>query len=259
MDMQDNEFDKLFGSKLSDLEVEPSARVWNGIDNELMANRRRKVWMPILSIAAAIIVLVTVGILFIPQKTKVNDSAKFVKAGPADNRGLTATRLNIDNIKPNPANRAGKAGTVTNTTGITHNTVPLGIIYADVAAAQSQSDQSFKNNDQPEIAAARQKLAIVNPVEANQLNINEPVVEAIFIDDKPLPATATDDVPAINKQDGGTPDAKPKIRRLGDVLNFVVSKVDKRPDKIIEFNNNEDEGAKITGVNLGFVKIKKDQ
>ena len=31
MDMQDNEFDELFRSKLDEFEMEPSAKVWPGI------------------------------------------------------------------------------------------------------------------------------------------------------------------------------------------------------------------------------------
>src|ERR1700733_1140743 len=71
MKMQDNEFDELFRSRLNDFEVGPSHDVWKTISLELNAGSRRKTLMPILSIAATILVLIAAGILFIPQKTNL--------------------------------------------------------------------------------------------------------------------------------------------------------------------------------------------
>jgi hypothetical protein len=70
MDMQDKEFDKLFSSKLEGLEIEPSAKVWKGINGELSGNKRKSL-IPFLSIAASIIVLIAAGVLFIPKKDSV--------------------------------------------------------------------------------------------------------------------------------------------------------------------------------------------
>src|ERR1700743_2412059 len=71
MNMQDNEFDDLFRSRLDKLEVEPSAEVWQNIDAELDGKRRKRSIFPMLSIAASIIVLITAGILFIPKKENI--------------------------------------------------------------------------------------------------------------------------------------------------------------------------------------------
>ena len=67
MNMQDKEFDDLFRSKLDNFELEPSAQVWQNIDNELSGRKRRSIF-PILSIAASVLILLTAGILFIPKK-----------------------------------------------------------------------------------------------------------------------------------------------------------------------------------------------
>ncbi|MHB1179944.1 MAG: hypothetical protein ACYCZO_16650, partial [Daejeonella sp.] len=46
-----------------------------------------------------------------------------------------------------------------------------------------------------------------------------------------------------------------KIRSIGSLVNFVISKVDHREDKIIEFKDGE-EGSEVSGINLGLVKLK---
>ena len=55
------------------------------------------------------------------------------------------------------------------------------------------------------------------------------------------------------------PVKKHKIRSLGDVFNVMISAVDKRKDKIIEFSNTDEDDATITGVNLGIIKVKKEK
>jgi hypothetical protein len=78
--------------------------------------------------------------------------------------------------------------------------------------------------------------------------------EAPFIT-KPVALTAQ--LPQADKAIAAAPVKKRRIRSLGDLINVVVSKVDKRKDKIIEFSNTDDDEATITGVNLGIIKIKK--
>ena len=46
-----------------------------------------------------------------------------------------------------------------------------------------------------------------------------------------------------------------KVRGVGGLVNFVISQVDKREDKLIEFTES-DEGTEVSGINLGLLKIK---
>jgi hypothetical protein len=41
-------------------------------------------------------------------------------------------------------------------------------------------------------------------------------------------------------------------------LNVVIAAVDKRKDKVIEFSNTDGDESSITGINLGIIKIKKE-
>jgi hypothetical protein len=71
MDMQDKEIDQLFRSEFENFEIEPSQQVWGNITDKLDANKRKKALFPYLSIAASILVMVAIGLYFIPQ-VKVN-------------------------------------------------------------------------------------------------------------------------------------------------------------------------------------------
>ncbi len=55
-----------------------------------------------------------------------------------------------------------------------------------------------------------------------------------------------------------TPVKKHRVRTFGDMLNVVIAAVDKRKDKVIEFSNTDGDESSITGINLGIIKIKKE-
>ena len=46
------------------------------------------------------------------------------------------------------------------------------------------------------------------------------------------------------------------IRNMGDLINFVVDKVDKREDKLIRFDTDDDNSSLI-GINIGMIKFSK--
>ena len=49
---------------------------------------------------------------------------------------------------------------------------------------------------------------------------------------------------------------KHRARGLGRLVNFVVSQVDGRADKLIEVSEDPGEGLRITGLNIGLIKMK---
>jgi hypothetical protein len=68
---------------------------------------------------------------------------------------------------------------------------------------------------------------------------------------------------AINTNDenlndeGVQSDRKLKIKSVGDLVNFVVSKVDKREEKVIRVSKTDESDNEITGINLGIFKFRK--
>jgi hypothetical protein len=269
MKMQDYEFDELFRSRLDSFETEPSANVWEKVDNELNSHKGKKILTPFLSIAASIIVLVTAGILFIPEKGNVKPGNRKV------NKGIVkiAKAFNTPQIVRNHPNRnVSNSDKVNNTSIVANRIAKINSIKSTkhnqaekLIAPIIEQNKPGKTDDQTLLASNQQTqqntIKAVVPDERTQIAINPHIEETTSFITKPVMAAA--EIPAINKQDIITQEAisvksKHKVHSLGDLINVVVSKVDKRKDKIIEFTDTDDE-SNITGFNLGIIKFKKEK
>lgn len=260
MKAQDKEFDDLFRSKLGDLEIEPSAGVWTGIDADLNGSKQRKK-LAILSIAASIVVLVTAGLLFIPK----NETGK---PGPVKNRlahnGIAQPTIQpkaitpvilpmINTVKPAVVNRNNNMAAVHQ-----HKTIKLTV----KPAGQNVPDDVGKPagvepHEQQLLASIPQKAEIVvKPV--------VPEVETPLVLKQAVASTTPDNTTPVlaSEQPVATETAEPKakkhkVRNFGDLVNLVVARVDKRKDKVIEFTDTDDDESTITAVNIGPIRINK--
>jgi len=251
MDMRDKDLDKLFQSALNDYETEPSAKVWTGIAGELDAGKRKKVWLPLLSIAAGIALLITAGVLFIPKEVKPTKPDVLAAVKPTVVAPQTpATQPTVaQNNKPAnvamvPANNLANNKTKTHKRGIIKPVI--------IQPAQDMIIQ----DEQLVLASAKPDQQPIKPVLPD---MSIPITEK-HIEDQPTmtnaPVTASAQVAAAKP---AVPAKKHKIRSLGDVFNVMIAAVDKRKDKIIEFSNTDEDDATITGVNLGIIKVKKEK
>jgi hypothetical protein len=246
MDMQDKEIDQLFRSGFENFEIKPSQQVWGGINDRLDANRRKKALLPYLSIAASILVVVAVRLYFIPPAKKPvqilaaknNIEPKVIVAPVKDNDLPRPSEKVIASVKE--VNKAYKGNNI----------------------RRDKEAKPFKVIDKP----AEQIAAVIE--RSNE--ILKPTVPDV---ETPLSIKTqiTDEVPIITKSNAlvaqgphakviaAAPAKKHRINSLGDLINVVVSKVDKRKDKVIEFTNTEDDESTISGLNLGLIKIKKQE
>jgi hypothetical protein len=262
MNMQDNEFDDLFRSKLDDFEMEPSGKVWTNIDAKLDGKGSKKSIVPILRIAASIIILVTAGILFIPKK----ENSGMVKPGKNRLANNQATQAVVKPIAHTPANtdviessRPAKTATANRVAAIQHraesvearvksagqttqvidDTAPVKTEERQMLAAGSTNPVEITNPVVPDIAT---------PLSIKQTNLDETAtVKPVLTAQNPLAKSAS----AVMKKRG--------IHNFGDLVNLVVAKVDKRKDKVIEFTDTDDDESTITAVNVGPIKIKKEK
>ena len=46
-----------------------------------------------------------------------------------------------------------------------------------------------------------------------------------------------------------------KIRNVGDLINFVVEKVDKREQKFLQFKSDDDDNSSLVAINIGPFKL----
>ncbi|QEC75801.1 hypothetical protein [Mucilaginibacter ginsenosidivorax] len=262
MDMQDKDLDKLFQSALNDYEIEPSAEVWTGITGELDAGKRKRVWLPYLSIAAAAVLLITAGVLFIPKEVKTINPKKDGLAGVSHPIQPKTVAGPIQATQPETS--AGKqpekalAAPANSLAAISiHKPNKKAVITAIPVTAEPARDIAKPADQQPVLASATNKQEV-------KVALQPDTVTRIFpkhIDETPVFAgikspVAPTEVATIKPT---VPVKKHKIRSLGDVFNVMIAAVDKRKDKIIEFSNTDEDDATITGVNLGIIKVKKEK
>lgn len=254
--MQDKEFDKLFNSRLDDFEAQPSAEVWQNINAELNHAKPKRSLAPYLSIAASIIILASVSVWWFnrtPQqaeKPKVK-LVKQLKSTKPHTDGLTIeVPLTINKVKENKkaeliaVQRERLKSSPELNTRKSVKQIKEEIIVKNTPLAQ---------NEEPVLASATiQKTSALQPeLHNNEIQQNTGLAgnPSTKVDEtKPDVTAAIQEKPAVKKRAGG----------LGGLINTIVAAVDKREDKLIEFTDDEnDEGARLTAVNLGIFKIKK--
>jgi len=255
--MQDKELDELFRSKLNDLEAQPSAKVWPGITAGLDAGKRRKSIAPFLNIAASVLILVAAGILFITQK-EVKGNKPHAGHKLPKTTGQVAVVTTTDSMSSQVAvstsvkTPVNKAQTLALHDKQTYNTR-----IDKPADTTAQTITTVKNDNQTLVAVTPQtqhntSLPLV-PDEPTPLYTTTIAEPTHTIPVKPVAIAATA-VPNI-KTDAAPVKQRHKIRNLGDLVNLVVAKVDKRNGKLID----EDGESNIIGVNLGVLKLKKEE
>jgi hypothetical protein len=256
MKMSDKDLDKLFSTQLEDMEIEPSAAVWNNIKREVGGEGSTKSrYLPYLQIAAGIIVLLSVALLLRPQTEKVALHGNYtasVTASPSRTLVITPQTnieqdMQVQDVTPvSPAmavdhresKKTAYTAALVNTTAVdtaTTNNRPLlaGNTLTDDKPVQQQN---FIEQPTPKV---------LNAVQASAEHT------------RPVKVLAVNNPPALKDNAGAK---KKKIRSLGDLFNVMIAKVDKRPNKIIRFENNEDEDGDfgVADVNLGPIQIKKN-
>jgi hypothetical protein len=257
MDMRDNELDKLFQA-LNDHEIEPSAHVWTGITARLDADKRKRSLVPFLSIAAGIILLVTIGILFIPKTVQVNDQHPSKKMAK---NTLPVNKVDLVVLQADQQNKNDKKvviAPVNSLASVKNIKAGKGTVPHKKAIMPDQKPDITKSADEPELVLAARGNDLVNPAVPDIDNAIKPTVDNVHILES-KPQLAAMQLPSVNKTKTSAPVKKRRIRSLGDVFNVMIAAVDKREDKIIEFSNTDEDDATITGVNLGIIKVKKEK
>jgi hypothetical protein len=248
MDMQDKEFDRIFNEKFEDFEVEPSAMLWDNIAGELDGKKAKPAIMPWLSIAATVLVVLTAGILFLQKGKSTTDQPKENKlvANRVEPAKAITPAQQVETVIDKPTDN------VASTVNHPHNVIPsVNNTSAAVNTAEPIVNQTepVKNDNPPLIAA------VIGPASTH--------VSTATVPDVTLTPTVLD-APQVERPITAAQSAAPKkrgIHNLGGLINALVAKVDKREDKLIEFSDSDDDdtGSDLTGVNLGLIKIKKQQ
>lgn len=231
--MQDKAFDQLFKDALAHAEVQPSADLWNNLAKDLkepIVRRRLSVyWM---TAAAMVVVLLSVRLLM-PGQEKIK--LRGTPLAVAD-KGIAPAV-----VVPNTA-LAKDAGIK-----IDDKSTPL-VIAPRVNEAAMEKD----------FLAMQPKEALIR----HDVKRGQEVVDA----KRPIAPDVTGsqdivmakvDAPEIPDQNVPVENEEPEhkgIRNFGDLVNYVVDKVDKREQKFLKFNTDDDNSSLI-GINIGFIRF----
>lgn len=261
MDMQDNEMDDLFRSKLEDLEVTPSAGVWNSIDERLGGRSRRK--LPYLNIAASILIMATAGFLFFrkypvepvkPGKKTITDHRQ-VAANIDSNKGSLAEKG--DSATQSPVTAPGLAYSPAAPAKTAYKRLP--VLKNPIATGSTEKKPDVVQ--EPGITGTQHAPELVAKAAVPDVSFAPTAKAADVTGDNfaPKQPVLTADLPINTDSDSSATAPRHKIHNIGDLINVMIAKVDKRRDKIIQFTDNDDNEASLTGINLGFIKIKKEK
>ncbi|RYF51332.1 MAG: hypothetical protein EOO38_03480 [Cytophagaceae bacterium] len=242
MKISDKELDNIFHSKLNDLEVEPNEMVWNNISDQLNNKVKKKSIVPILRIAASVIVVVSVGLLLLQKNGETvkkpvrNKVVKVeIKQQKTVSEPIESTKLNESMLLLSVKNKPVK--------DVHQNKISnKKRVLISVPKANSElkvTDEMLVSNNQPE--KKNEPTAIVQTAAKTTIVPDASTRFSIKAEDEETIAATTKSKLLAVKNSTPTVVAKRKgIRSIGDVVNLVMAKVDKRQDKLIEFSDSDD-------------------
>ncbi len=251
--MQDNELDELFRSRLSGMEMEPSAHVWDNIAANIDTKKRS--WAPVMRIAAAVLILLTAGIWFLMDKPAKVEQQMATKR-PGKGHFFTTKDQHKEVEKQRVAVNVGSPAIIPQSSQLaeTHKdrsrslTPEANETPANEIASGSAVETTIES--QPVLAAVNDQPVLTPVVPDGQIAIRS-------IDTTPAAIKPITTAPVVMAANRPVQKKRHGIHSLGDLINVVVAKVDKREDKLIEFTET-DEDSNVTGLNLGIVRVKKE-
>lgn len=231
----DKDFDKLFQEKFQTFEVEPSSAVWRGIASEL--DKGKKKTFPVfqmIAVAATVLVVLSTGLwLFSPkEKIRLHGKADLVIQDEESGNNVSKPLVKIiDTTKRR--------------------------LKSSVKIAEPTLAISSKPTAEEKIIVQEPSRLAETPVKeaepAKPVNITPKEEKPKAMTDQPILAFVGDQSTAPDKKDA---EQQRRVKTVGDLVNFVIGKVDPREDKIIQFKNDEEGGSEVSGINLGLLKFK---
>ncbi|SKB90200.1 hypothetical protein [Daejeonella lutea] len=248
--ISDKELDKLFQQRFADAEFQPSAEVWGKIASKMDQKQKVKRTFPVFWMAAASVVAVIGAGLWFYRPVEVirlqGTQQEMVENTPEDVVTDIATGERVmDHVHPEIK----------------------GFDFSKLAASEDKSyetpvavtiqERSSESSPKQEVIAANSSRRNVPEAVQSRKEVKVPRYDG---DQSQLDVTKPDMIASADvvKEDlSAEPEqvAPKRIRSVGSLVNFVISKVDRREDKIIEFKDG-DEGSEVSGINLGLIKLK---
>ena len=255
----DKKFDEFFKSSFEDFEVEPSTNTWGKIAQELKQKPKNK--FPIFWTAAASVIIVLgigLGLYTKPVEIiKLKPQFDEVTAKVEDNneqelkikdeQGVKNKEQSVEEpvllaatFKKQPIEQENKVAekNISNDATITTRAYVLDLNNLEEDLARVKPVKRINS-------VAQQMI----DEEAKQTKLNGSMNATLALAQNTSDENLNDDGASIGR--------KVKIKSVGDLVNFVVAKVDKREEKIIKVSKTDEGDNEITGINLGLFKFRK--
>ncbi|MBT2563709.1 hypothetical protein J7E50_05175 [Pedobacter sp. ISL-68] len=245
--IRDKDFDQLFKDAFADAEVTPSRDLWSNIESEIAPKKRRI--MPIYWLsAAAVLLIATLGVL-VYQQQNISSGGKQLASNTIEKTKLLVQEPVV------------KDSSVTIVAPVENITPVLPVQPKAVSAiAKTKVKHEVKPAvEQPRIVTApemqKQETTIAKAEEPKK-DIKTKILEAI-LQPKEEVVTAVVATPIKTDEPVNENEQNNKgIRNVGDVVNLIVNKMDKRKDKLIQFRTDDDDSS-LASINIGPFKIGK--
>lgn len=241
--MQDKEFDQLFRDRFSEAEIEPSANLWNNIEAELAPKKKKG--FPVFWMAAAVgIVAVTAGLLF--TKTE-----KIGLQGPVQ----MAQHIAPEQVEA-PVKTALENDYSSSEVEEEVESTPL--VIAPSIDVNYKSEYASVKVEKP-----KKDLGAMQPIDENAHLPNTTLASTASVEKDGWVSDTRTVLASVNTESQTADDVinendqadRKGIRNVGDLVNFVVDKVDKRENKFLKFNTDDDDNSSLIGINIGFIKL----
>ncbi|WP_316821605.1 hypothetical protein [Pedobacter gandavensis] len=243
--MQDKDFDQLFKDKFEEAEMMPSADLWGNIEKVLSPTKKKRVFPVYWAAAALAVIAVSVGLL-------TRDTEKLQLQGkPAVALEKTpAVQDSGDASGLAHSNETSVVSVAVNSTESEGTPLILAPKMKLKNLVQENNSLSLQRNDQ----IRRHQIKAVEPSNTLKEEV-KPIIDLPtenVIANVVIPDVQQGDNTMTETEDRGE---RKGIRNVGDVINFVVDKLDKREKKFIQFKTDDDDNSSLIAVNIGILKF----
>lgn len=244
--MLDKDFDEFFKSSFEDLEIAPATGSWEKISKKIEDKPSRKKLPVFWMAAASVLIVLGVGIALYTRPIEV-------------------IKLHPDGEKEVMADLVGEQKPATEQVPERNETAKISFRKSVKPTVQKIEAQIEKTVLEKEPTESIAQIATLEPENVRPIRaklVTEQLLEAEEMAKlkKSLPVSLAE-IPRQVIADASIPEEtttkKLRISSIGELVNFVIAKVDKRDEKIIRISKTEESDNEVTGINLGLFKFNK--
>ena len=243
----DKDLDQLFKDKLANAELEPPVFLWNNIEQQIQSKRKRP--LPLYWMAAAMAFLaISVGLLFNNKdKIQLHGNSEVVTTGVKplkEVQKMSATKPVV--VPVESAEEVERTEELQKAEQLVTRRQSKNVLIAMQPSAPKVHHKDINATKKQELQVTEMKME-VTPLTPKA---------ALFAQAKPSPAVTEEAIAVQDRVERvGAGNERNGINNIGDLVNLVVEKVDKREKKFLQFKSDDDDNSSLVAINIGIIKF----